>query len=647
MPDDPRRLRVFLLGLDAATFTILRPWAEQGHLPTLARLMREGAWGTLLSTTPASTPLAWTSMITGVHPGKHGIFGFVKLKQGTYELDVVTSRDRRRPAIWNLLDAAGLTSIIVDVPFTYPPEAINGVMVSGLGTPDITRPFVHPEDLRPAVVRQCGAYPLEMYYRGSIDDFLAQGRYITRHRLCLAQSLFDARPWDFFMLGITAPDRLQHVLWKYLDPAHPLYSPDDAARHGPGILNYYRGLDDGIAEILDRLDDRTVFLLASDHGFGPLERNVSLLRWLNREGLAVLGETVWEHSPPERTQRFQARGPGRVLRRPDGTVTVEVDRADAFAGAVFRLTALDPRRRYEVRVEVADATPDALLELDDLRRRDAPIIGGGSVHAGGAVITALVQPRGARMDLFVGMTTYRGNPAGRMTIKKVTVAAREDWARTAAFVLDKADLTEGRRIRLNVRGREPAGVIEPGTEYERVRGRIIDGLTALRDARGRKLVSRVLKGEELYSGLLAADGPDLVVVFEEGVGGTDRNLGSSRGRASDDLEVPFEREFSGNHRPEGIFLARGPRVRPGGMHAASIVDICPTVLHLLGVPGPADLDGRPLTELFRDGPRAPVRAATAAAALDTKTAGDDGADPYAGDDRQIVEDRLRKLGYLD
>src|SRR3990170_4457322 len=100
MPDHSPHRRVFLLGLDGATFTLLRPWAEEGHLPTFARLMREGAWGPLASTIPPSTPIAWTSMITGVYPGKHGIFGFVKRLPRSYDLDVVTSRDRRRPAIW-------------------------------------------------------------------------------------------------------------------------------------------------------------------------------------------------------------------------------------------------------------------------------------------------------------------------------------------------------------------------------------------------------------------------------------------------------------------------------------------------------------------------------------------------------------------
>jgi predicted AlkP superfamily phosphohydrolase/phosphomutase len=656
MPDDTSPRRVFLYGIDAATFTILMPWVEEGHLPHLAGLIREGTSGPLISTIPASTPLAWSSMVTGVWPGKHGIFGFVKTKPHSYELHIPTSRDRRRPAIWNLLSDAGLPSIVVDVPFTYPPEPVHGVMVSGMGTPDVTRPFVHPAHLRDVILRECGVYPLDVFYRGNVGEFLADARHLIDHRLRLMRFLHREFPWRFFMLVTTVADRMQHVLWKYLDPRHPRHEPAEARRWLPGIRDVYRRLDEAIGEIQSLLDGRTTLLLASDHGFGPLERNISLLHWLKVQGLAALGEEIWRFAPPAAAPRFRTRGPGRVTRRRDGRFTVEVTRPDQFGGAVFRLNGLDPRRRYELRAILSDATPHVQVEFDDLGRREAPIIGGGTVYRTTGRLTAMFQPRGPRMDLFVGMTTYHGNPVGRVTVDSLTLASREDWTGTAAFVLDRGDASVGRRIRLNVRGREPNGIIEPGEQYERVRQRIIDGLRDHRDRQGRPLVRRVYRREELYPGPHFEEAPDLLVLFEEGVGGVDHVTSPAGTPEAGTFDVATERDLTGTHRPEGIIVARGHGIRRGARVAANIVDVCPTVLDILGVPVPGDTDGRVLIEMLAEespggGQRGPMPVPVAGTGGRLDTVGplrpDNHVDAYTDDDRAAVEERLRKLGYLD
>lgn len=351
---------MFLLGLDGATFTLLRPWAEEGHLPTIARLMKEGAHGPLISTIPPVTPVAWTSMVTGVYPGKHGIFGFAKSRPESYERDLVTSHDRRRPAIWNLLDLAGLRSIVVDVPFTYPPEPINGVMVSGLGTPDVAAEFVYPGMLREALLRELGPYPLGIHYHKSVTGMIEEAHRLTEHRLALTRFLMRDFDWDFFMLVLMTTDQLQHVMWKYLDPHHPRYDPGDAARYGPRILDYYRRLDGVIGELLALLPPSASLMVVSDHGAGPLTSGVSLGRWACQAGLLTLGGCRWAFAPPDQVPQFVPTGAGRVDARPDG-LALDVAQPDAHAGTVFRVPGLDPLRSYEVRAVVRDATPGAYL----------------------------------------------------------------------------------------------------------------------------------------------------------------------------------------------------------------------------------------------------------------------------------------------
>jgi len=652
MPESLPRRRVFLFGLDGATFTLLRPWAEAGKLPTLARLMAGGTWGPLLSTIPASTPVAWNSMVTGVYPGKHGVFGFVQRRPGSYELDVITSRDRRRPALWNLVDQVGLRSVVVDVPFTYPPEPINGVMIAGLGTPDVTTAFVHPARMRDVILREFGSYPLDIYFQGDVLAFLEDARRLTDHRLAVTQFLMRECAWDFFMLGLMTTDRLQHALWKYVDPRHSAYAADDARRFGPAILDYYRRLDDLVADLVGRLDGRTVFMMASDHGFGPLERGVSLLRWLVQAGFVVAGGRRWEYAPPERVSPFKRRGPGRVSQnirggpgRPAG-LTLEVKSPNAYAGAVFRITGLDPDRRYELKAAVTDATPEALLEFDDLTRRGHPIIGGGPIHGRTGEIWTVFQPQAAVVDLMVCQTTYGGNPCGHITVGAVTLTEREDWSHTMAYVVDTGDATEGRRLRLNVRGREPQGIVAMGEEYERVRERIAAGILALRDDEGHPLVARVFRQEELYRGPYADEGPDLAVVFADGVGGTGPTAQLSGYAPDSPVSVRMTKGNSGNHRPDGIFVAYGPGVAAGQTLAADIVDVCPTILDLLGVPISEDTDGRVLREMHRSGTAGAAPAVIRGGPGDASRT-DTGVAVYSEQERQQIEDRLRRLGYLE
>ncbi len=323
-----------------------------------------------------------------------------------------------------------------------------------------------------------------------------------------------------------------------------------------------------------------------------------------------------------------------------------VEQTDAYAGAVFKLPNLDPHRRYELRAAVADATPGALLEFDDLSRDGHPIIGGGPVQGPGSEISTVFQPQTREVDLFVGMTTYGGNPTGFVTVSRLSLTEREDWSRTVAYVLDTGDATEGRRIRINVRGREPNGIVESGAEYERVRDWIASGVLQLRDDAGRPLIASVYRREDLYHGPYADEGPDIVVAFADGVGG----IGPSPDLAGYALEgpisVPVTKGNSGNHRREGVFVAHGRAIRPGTMVEAEIVDVCPTVLHLLGVAAPADLDGRVLLEAIAPGRSAAALSGSSDAArprVDVTEA----PDPYTDSDRRRVEERLRKLGYME
>ncbi len=129
---------IAIVGLDGATWDLAGPFMEAGEMPTLRRLVTRGVSGVLRSTTPPVTFPAWSSFMTGVNPGKHGIFDFTRRLPGTYEIAFVTSRDRRVPTIWQLLSEAGRRVAVLGVPTTYPPEAVNGIVVGGFDSPVAT-----------------------------------------------------------------------------------------------------------------------------------------------------------------------------------------------------------------------------------------------------------------------------------------------------------------------------------------------------------------------------------------------------------------------------------------------------------------------------------------------------------------------------
>lgn len=135
--------KVVVIGLDSATWTVIRPWMAEGSLPNLAKLMKAGVSGSLESVLPPITPPAWTSFMTGKNPGKHGIFHFVETEHGGYAMNYANATSRRSPTVWKLLNDAGYSVGTMNIPFTYPPEPLDGFQISGMDTPSETSPFLY------------------------------------------------------------------------------------------------------------------------------------------------------------------------------------------------------------------------------------------------------------------------------------------------------------------------------------------------------------------------------------------------------------------------------------------------------------------------------------------------------------------------
>jgi predicted AlkP superfamily phosphohydrolase/phosphomutase len=218
---------------------------------------------------------------------------------------------------------------------------------------------------------------------------------------------------------------------------------------------------------------------------------------------------------------------------------------------------------------------------------------------------------------------------GRGWMGQLFLSLRDvDWTRTQAFSIGNFG-----QIYINTQSARPQGIVEPGAEYESVRDRVIAQALALRDPEsGDAVIRTAYKREELYHGARLPNAPDIILH-------TDRAKYVSFGHAdfgSNQLIEPSIGQ-TGHHTMDGIVILRGAGISAGSrIEGANIIDIAPTTLALMGLPVPAEMDGKVLfgAETRRQGEG------------ETRRQGDVEENPYSEEDEAQVMERLRELGYV-
>lgn len=295
------------LGLDGTPYTLALDLMERGVMPNLKALLSEGTLRRMDTVMPEVSSVAWTTFMTGVNPGRHGIFGFMELKPG-YEMYFPNFSHMKARTLWDRLGESGRSSVVINVPSTYPARPLKGAMTAGFVALDLKK-ATYPDSVY--------QYLSGMGYRIDVDtvkarqnvDFLVDDLKLTlaRRREAILHFM-DNEPWDLFLGVVTETDRLHHYLWDaYADPSHRL--------HG-FFFDYYREIDSLVGEFADRLKDRhpgVPLLIMSDHGFGALEWQVNINFWLKENGYLKLSKEPaqsWEDIGPG-TRAF-ALDPSRV-----------------------------------------------------------------------------------------------------------------------------------------------------------------------------------------------------------------------------------------------------------------------------------------------------------------------------------------------
>jgi predicted AlkP superfamily phosphohydrolase/phosphomutase len=290
-------MKVLVIGLDGVTLDLLGPWIEAGELPNLQKLIQEGASGKLRSTLPPISSSSWSSFATGVNPGKHGLVDFVYPGADSYKVSMINATSRQTRALWNWLNDAGYKVGLLGIPTTYPPEPVDGFMISGFLSPGPESEWAYPPELKPELLAEVGEFMLapDERYRSTrwLNRFLDDLTASVENRTQAALYLMRTKPWDLFTVVYWDTDMVQHETWRLLDPSHPRYNSDEAAAARDMVLEFHRKVDKDVGRLVTEAGPDTLVVVMSDHGFGPVHSFFLTNNWLASLGLLQFKQRPW------------------------------------------------------------------------------------------------------------------------------------------------------------------------------------------------------------------------------------------------------------------------------------------------------------------------------------------------------------------
>lgn len=282
--------KLVVIGLDGVPFSFVQAQIAAGNLPTLAQLAADGELREAVSVQPPVSSVAWASFLTARNPGKHGIFGFVDRRPRTFDLYIPTAADLKAQTIWEILSRQGRRVCSINVPLTYPPQPVNGIIVGDFLAPTLDG-ATYPANLAQKLA--AAGYMLDadpLLAHEDLDAFTDEVFRVLAARVRAALELLRSEPWDVFMLHIMETDRINHFLWRHFEEGHPTYRWR--------FLDFYRAVDAAVGQVVQAVGDETVILVLSDHGFCTARKAVFLNTWLAEMGWLRLQAPQAERPSP-------------------------------------------------------------------------------------------------------------------------------------------------------------------------------------------------------------------------------------------------------------------------------------------------------------------------------------------------------------
>ncbi len=542
--------KVFVLGIDGGTFDIILPLIEKGKLPNMAGLLKDGAWGNLQSTIHPITPAAWSSFATGKNPGKHGIFDFSSPNPDNYSLKLNSAMDRKAETFWGLLSRSDKKVIVLNVPFTYPPEKVNGIMISGFDAPGANRTMAYPQEIYNELVKEFEDYTPDWTFPvGKKYNFQKYWNDVVstiQRRTETSLYLLRKYPWDIFVTVFSSIDHIQHIFF-------------GTGEEGKKVIEEgYELMDKALGSFLEEIGKDNTIIIMSDHGAGQIKKFFYLDQWLSKEGYLTFKKTLWYKDAV------------RMLTR---------------KGRHFSKKMLPVRARGYLRGRL---------------------------------------------------------PSVRDFVVSYTTGQEIDWSKTNAYSGGMYG-----NIYINKEGDRYRGIVSEA-EYDNLCYSITSRLCELKDPEtGEKVVEKVYRKDELYNGPFVSKAPDLVVQWKDYAYFTKKGIDKKGAIFGDELKLESsDYPHTGTHRLNGIFLIKGPSIlRQKKLENMHIIDLAPTILFLMDVPIPNDMDGRIATEMFKEGflkkvhPQYSKDSGERDIKIETKA--------FTPEEQEEITKRLKSLGYIE
>ncbi len=285
--------RLLVLGLDGATWSVLDPMRSRGLMPNLDALLSSAAHGTLRSIVPPVTTAAWTTMMTGCGPARHGVFDHRYYDAAEGRMKVNHSGRIRVPTIWHLLSAAGRSIVSLNLPGLYPPIKVNGIVVSGMDAPHLPAALSAAPEFASRLPAEAPDYGLGYFWKRAPQSL----EELTKNARLTAQS-FRGRAdggwladrivpdWSVLLVQFQNLDPFQHRVWPYLNVDETGVDRPDWNNAAADVI---RGLDDAIGRLCELAGKRGAgVMVVSDHGFGPCLGRIHVNRILVEAGVARL-----------------------------------------------------------------------------------------------------------------------------------------------------------------------------------------------------------------------------------------------------------------------------------------------------------------------------------------------------------------------
>ncbi|MDR1396175.1 MAG: alkaline phosphatase family protein, partial [Desulfarculales bacterium] len=294
------RHKIFVLGLDGLENALLPKITP--HMPTLARILANGALVPLHSSEPLEPLVSWASFATGCNPGSHGIFGLVDRNPSPFTTFIANASLLQAPTIWEIISRHDKYVGVMNVPLTYPPAEVNGIIVACSLTPDLDlAQACYPVEIAPRL--------LEMNYCIEADNMLALTEpeafvqdltETMQKRFWAARQLMLTESWDYWQLNELVIDRLQRFFYLNKQEIPPL------------LAMTFKKLDVCLAELLGSLPSNCQLVLVSTHGFSSSRASFMLNYWLEQNGYLMFSQNHRHIDNIHHQSKAYSLAPGRI-----------------------------------------------------------------------------------------------------------------------------------------------------------------------------------------------------------------------------------------------------------------------------------------------------------------------------------------------